>query len=338
MMKALSYLVVFVVLMSMIQPTLASDELYSQRSAKVAYIHGCSSEMEDELYYLSNLENGSYNYDEFNAKNLNDFWMRLGNYRVILLEISDEPEDQHLISTLSEHETQIANWIKAGGMLYVSIYGNHHTSALNWLPDDLLVTCNKLDDSEFEIVVTESTVTTVQNKNVGYFTSYKGYTPLISIKTENVEAPIVVSNTYGAGTITISNGEFEKGFHPEVVEPMFVITASAVLLFAAKAVASYVIAEYVVKPVVSPRLATLCKKNNQNWCDERGEADNIVDAGAFVVSLGGNAAKHGVVKSLTHTHTMHKAWLNGDSWGKGLSVINLNIGDFLLSSGNRSNP
>ena len=50
MMKALSYLVVFVVLMSMIQPILASDELYSQRSAKVAYIHGYSSEMEDELY------------------------------------------------------------------------------------------------------------------------------------------------------------------------------------------------------------------------------------------------------------------------------------------------
>ena len=321
-------LIVGILLTSALHPVLAAEKTSVKSSAninvKVAYIHGYSSEMEDELLYLSSLENESYNYDEFNAKNLDDLWIRLGNYRVILLEISDEQNDRYLISALSEHKLQIANWIKAGGMLYVSLYGNCHDSTLNWLPDDLLVTSNKLDDTKFEIIINESTITTVQDKNVGYFTSYKGYTPLISVKTENVEAPIMVSITYGAGTITLSNGEFEKGFHPEVVEPMFVITASLLLTIAVNAVASYVISEYIVKPQVVPRLVTWCKETNKNYCDEEDEADFFVDVGLFVVSLGANAARDGIVKSFTNAHTMHKAWLNEYSWGKGLETIALN--------------
>ncbi len=224
-MKAICFIVLFGIMTSTMQPVLASNKELSKNKVKVAYVHYNSSEIDDELSYLSNLENKDYNYDEFNPEILEDLWIYLANYRVIILEISDEQEDKDLISAFSSHKKQIENWIKGGGRLYVSIYGSHE-STLDWLPDDLVVTSDKIDETKYDILVNNdivaASVQSEQNENAGYFTFSNGYTPLISAKTNDIEAPILISRTYGAGEITLSNGEFEKGFHPEVIEPMFI--------------------------------------------------------------------------------------------------------------------
>jgi len=316
----ITIIILFGLLTNTIQPVLASNEV--NPSIYFAYIHDYSSETEDELNYLSNLENKNYDYDEYGSKNIGELWKFIENYDIILLEITDD--DKYLKFEFSNHKTQIENWIKGGGKLYVSLYGDQSSSNLNWLPADLVVTSNKLDENEYDIISDEGTIATKQNKIVNFFTSSKGYTPIISIKTENIEAPILITKSYGAGEITLSNGEFEKGFHPEIIEPMFVITASAAAIFALKVVATYVIKEYFVKPKVSPVIMSECKEHNLQLCDDKNEADLIID-GAFVgLSLAQNAAKEGAIKSMSVAHAQHTAWLNGEYWGKGLSTIFLN--------------
>ena len=319
--KVITIIILFGLLTTTMQPVSASNE--GNTGIYFAYVHDHSSETEDELNYLSNLANKNYDYDEYDSKNIDNLWKFIENYDVILLEISDN--DEYLKSEFSNHKTQIENWIKGGGKLYVSLYGDESSSTLNWLPADLVVTSNKLDENEYDIISDESTIiATKQNKNVNIFTFSEEYTPIISVKTENIEAPILITKSYGAGEITLSNGEFEKGFHPEMIEPMFVITASAVAIFALKAVATYVIKEYYIKPTFSPAIASKCKEHELQLCDDENEADLIIDGALFGLSLVQNAAKEGAIKSMSVAHAHHVAWLNGESWGKGLMVATLN--------------
>jgi len=333
--KTLILLIVIALLCQLISgPVVAAeadDQLRLPRPT-IAYIHDHSDQTTDELIHLSTLPSKTYTYQDFGPKDTGAFWSRLSQFHVLIVELSGDGS-QAVETSLMSHRNELANFVRSGGRLYVTLYGDYHNAALDWLPSPIesvpvvpepLIIIDSLSTRLFSKpnVISDIDLNepkTRQGTSVSVLNGV-GYQPVIVGKTSR--QPLLVYQTLGSGIVVVSGAELEHGFRPEWVEnvidplPLIVVVVGKILI---DAVAEHIVKEEIIKPKIGPLVIDFAQKNNfpgNTLIDEQHEFNTLVEAVFLAKSLknifthGSKAiAQYGLARKATgHAIGGHMLW------------------------------